>query len=116
MIYFKTAKKAQEKKNTLASNSDKAQDGVTETTEMELLSPVMTKDLATITANISEVNMKLSLTPSYKRIGDQPKELQNTRISAVQDKNTWKKLEKWPRCRSVAMTRRTEADAKNIVQ
>lgn len=51
----KTVKKAQRKRNVATSNTDKVQDGGAEAEEMDVLSPAMTKAIATFTANISHV-------------------------------------------------------------
>lgn len=91
----KSAKKAQEKKNVTASNTDKTQDGNTETAETDVLSPAITKAMATLTANISGV-IKAKFDSFLQKIGDISKELQDTTkrvgeaehfISAVEDVN-----------------------------
>ena len=91
----KTAKKTQEKRNATASNTDGAQDGGAETTETGVLSPAMTKAMATLTADISGV-IEAKFDSFLQKIGDISKELQDTtkrvgeaehRISAVEDVN-----------------------------
>lgn len=91
----KTMRKAQEKKNTAAGNTERAQDGGAETEETEVLSPAMTKAMATFTANISEV-IEAKFDSFLQKIGDVSKELQDTtkrvgeaeqRISEVEDVN-----------------------------
>lgn len=90
----KSTKKLQDKKNTLASSARKTQDGNTETMETEL-NPAMSKAMAAITSNISEM-IEAKFDSFLHKIGDIAKELQNTtkrvdeaeqRISAVEDTN-----------------------------
>lgn len=90
----KSTKKLQDKKNTLASSASKTQDGDTETTET-VLNPAMSKAMAAITSNISEM-MEAKSDSFLHKIGDIAKELQDTtkrvdeaeqRISPVEDTN-----------------------------
>lgn len=73
----KSAKKTQEKRNVMASNTDRTQDGNAETTETEVLSLAMTKALGTLTANISRV-MEVRFDSFLQKIGNILKELQDT--------------------------------------
>lgn len=89
----RTVKKAQEKRHAAASNTDKLRDGGAEDEEMDVLSPAMTKAMATFTADISQV-IETKFDSFLQKIGDISKELQDTtkrigeaeqRISAAED-------------------------------
>lgn len=89
----KSAKKAQEKRNVATSNTEKVQDGGAKDEEMDVLSPAMTKAMATVTANISQV-IETKFDSFLEKIRDISKELHDTtkrvgeaeqRISAAED-------------------------------
>ena len=91
----KTTRKTQEKKNAVTGNTERTQDGGAETEETEDLSPVMTKAMATFTANISEV-IEAKFDYFLQKTEDISKELQDTtkhvgeaeqHISEVEDVN-----------------------------
>lgn len=93
-IASNTVRKAQEK-NTVAGNTERAQDGGVEIDDTEVLTPAMTKAIATFTANISKV-IETKFDSFLQKIGDISKELQDTtrrvgeaeqRISEVEDIN-----------------------------
>lgn len=90
----KSTKKLQDKKNTLANNANKTQDGDSKM-EADLLDPAMSKAMAAISSNISEM-MEAKFDSFLNKIGNIAKELRDTtkrvdeaeqRISAVEDTN-----------------------------
>lgn len=65
----RTVKKAQEKRHAAASNTDKLRDGGAEHEEMDVLSPAMTKAMATFMADISQV-IETKFDSFLQKIGD----------------------------------------------
>lgn len=83
----KSTKKLQDKKNTLANNANKTQDGDAET-EADLLDPAMSKAMAAISSNNSEM-MEAKFDSFLHKIGNVKKRVDEAeqRILVVEDTN-----------------------------